>query len=79
MNVTLLYSDHWHVSVTQVAIFSVLSVPSEKSTVQITPSLSNLLHKLPYILPMDIHHSTEPYHRQPFLFLTIYNHYSFSI
>jgi len=42
MNVILLHSDHWHVSATQVVIFRVLSVTSEKSTVQIIPSLNNL-------------------------------------
>jgi len=37
MNVILLHSDHWHVTVTQVAIFMVLSVTSENSIVQIMP------------------------------------------
>jgi hypothetical protein len=57
--VMLLHSDHWHVSATQVAIFSVLSVTSEKSTVQIIPSLNNLEYNLPYILPM---HTTPQNH-----------------
>jgi hypothetical protein len=54
MNVILLYSDHWHVLATQVAIFSVLSVTSEKSTVQIITSLNNMEHNLTHILSMYI-------------------------
>jgi hypothetical protein len=54
MNVILLYSDHRRVSAIYVAIFSVPSVNSEYSTVQIIPSLNNLEHNLPYILPMYI-------------------------